>query len=280
MHPAVVNNLRLWILPILALLVSCAGQPDADALAARHQLQLRWLDTPEFTLPALAGADPGPGRPLHLYIPGDGRPWRGREVAANPTGRTALALELMLRDPAPGILLGRPCYHLAVLPANCEPALWTSERYSARVRDAMLAATRQLLAQRQPSQLVLVGYSGGGVLALLLADQLTASSTDTVPITAVTVATNLDIQQWTRHHGHLPLTGSLNPVVVLPPAPAFRQFHLAGGLDPVVPESTTASFRQRQPGAHYRRFGEFDHRCCWVRDWPAILADLLGPADR
>jgi hypothetical protein len=94
----------------------------------------------------------------------------------------------------------------------------------------------------------------------------------------ITVASNLDIQHWTGYHGHLPLADSLNPATVLPPAPAFRQFHLAGGLDPVVPESTTASFRRHQPGAHYQRFGEFDHRCCWVRDWPAILDGLLTAA--
>ncbi|QIB65356.1 lipase family protein [Kineobactrum salinum] len=270
------NNHRLLILAILALLAACSGLPDAHSLAARHQLDLQLLDTPGFTLPALSGADPGAGQPLHLYIPGDGRPWRGRQVSPNPTGHTALALELMLRDPAPGILLGRPCYYLATLPANCEPALWTSGRYSAQVVDAMLAAMRQLLVQRQPSSLVLIGYSGGGVLALLLADRLTATSApNALPVAVITVASNLDIQHWTGYHGHLPLSDSLNPATVLPPVPPFRQFHLAGGLDPVVPASTTASFRQRQPGAHYQRFDDFDHRCCWVRDWPAILDGLL-----
>lgn len=218
---------------------------------------------PVFSRPVAAS-----GSTLHVYLAGDGHPWRGRKISANPTGKTAVALELLRQDPTPALLLGRPCYYLTTLPANCRPELWTSARYSTAVVTSMQVALQQLLAEQQPQSLVLIGYSGGGVLALLLARE------QTLPTTVITIASNLDTSAWTDHYGHLPLTGSLNPAEVIPGNAGFDQIHLSGDLDQIVPRPTTARYRERHPAAHYLHYEAFDHRCCWARDWAGILATI------
>lgn len=265
---------RWLVLLTVSLLGACSAIPDAKQLAARHGLSHQEVAGGPFMLPVLARSEQPRGGRLHLYLEGDGRPWLGRERAANPTGRSTVALDLMLADPHPALLLGRPCYHQSGTPPSpCEPELWTGGRYSPTVLHALADAVQRLLAEYRPTSLVLVGYSGGGVLALLLAQQ------QALPTTVVTVASNLDTAAWTEYHRHLPLTGSLNPTLEIPADAAFRQVHLAGARDRVVPPATTIRYRERHPGAEYRLFKEFDHRCCWLEAWPGLLPRVLAGAD-
>jgi pimeloyl-ACP methyl ester carboxylesterase len=65
---------------------------------------------------------------------------------------------------------------------------------------------RGSLKQRSGStRLTLVGYSGGGTIAVLLA----ARRSDVAEV--ITVAANLDVGYWTQRDGLSPLTGSLDP---------------------------------------------------------------------
>ncbi len=156
---------------------------------------------------------------LHVYLDGDGTPWvRKRVAAADPTPRKPLMLELMALDPAPSIYLGRPCYHGLNTPA-CTPDVWTDRRYSEAVVASMTAALNRLSADYEA--LVLMGYSGGGTLAMLMAERL--PKTETV----ITVAANLDTDRWSELHRQQPLSGSLNPAARPPLPPRIRQMHFA-----------------------------------------------------
>jgi len=212
--------------------------------------------------------------PLTIYLEGDGQPWQGGQPAEDPTGRHLLALALMVQDQAPAIYLTRPCYHLVAMPPACTPELWTSARYGAAViaavREAVIDAQRQFGSGRG---LRLVGYSGGGVLALLVAAELEHDH-----VQVVTVSANLDTQAWTEHHGVLPLSRSRNPVTDLPDALPFMAVHLVGGADRTVPPATLSAFERRYPQHDYREFPDFDHRCCWVEHWQLILATIALPA--
>jgi hypothetical protein len=104
------------------------------------------------------------------------------------------------------------------------------------------------------------------VLAVLLAAR--------VPRTAavVTVAANLDIDAWTARHGYLRLVGSLNPASQ-PRLPShLYQRHYLGGRDRVVPPQIVSG---RFDQATIVLMPDYDHVCCWLRAWPAILADLV-----
>jgi pimeloyl-ACP methyl ester carboxylesterase len=124
-----------------------------------------------------------------VYLEGDGMPSRdGLRAAIDPTPKHALAFELMAQTKQRAWYVTRPCYNSMLREPHCDAALWTHARYSTTVVDSMAAAlTRHSQAQGNP-RLVLVGYSGGGVLAVLMASR--------VPnvVGVITVAANLDTE--------------------------------------------------------------------------------------
>jgi hypothetical protein len=203
---------------------------------------------------------------LHVYVEHDGTPWLDlTHPAADPTPRAPLALELMAQDAGPRLFLGRPCYFAPQAEPACAPLLWTHLRYSPEVVASMVAALRRFLAQHPFRHVVLIGYSGGGTLAWLMAAHVAETSE------VVTLAANLDIDEWTRIHGYSPLAGSLDPARMAPLPPAIRQLHYVGGRDRNVPPSVVRSFARRHPEARVIELADFDHECCWIERWPELL---------
>ena len=143
---------------------------------------------------------------IHVYLDGDGTPWeKNRWITDDPTPRNHLILRMMEQDPSPAILLGRPCYLGLNQSTVCHNKYWTSHRYSQQIVSGMIKALNAWLQSRHYKKVVLIGYSGGGALAMLMASSV--KSIDSV----VTVAANLDVVAWSRLHGYSPLSGSLNP---------------------------------------------------------------------
>lgn len=212
-----------------------------------------------------AAADP---QRLIVFLDGDGRPWSadGQQPEDDPTTRNPVALKLLARTPATGIYVSRPCYQ-EIVDQKCSANTWTSARYSPEVVDSIAAAVRDAAQAANSREIVLVGYSGGGVLAVLVAER-----TEHVAA-VVTIAANLDTDAWTRHHGYLPLTDSMNPAVSAREHP-WPEIHLQGALDRSVPVDTTVEYFKRFPVAQQRRFDGYDHVCCWVDAWPTLFSEL------
>lgn len=204
---------------------------------------------------------------VNIYLEGDGRPWiNGREISKDPSPGYPLALHLMTLDPGPAFYITRPCYHL-MSEQPCPSSLWTSARYSQEVVNAMAEGIRGILRTSQETareqSITLIGYSGGGTLALLLAREL--EGIDRV----VTVAGNLDTEAWTSLHNYTPLEGSMNPASLTLPGD-IQYLHFAGEKDTNIPPMLGSKVYM-QPGHEFIVLDEFDHRCCWYESWTTIL---------
>lgn len=189
--------------------------------------------------------------------------------SADPNSRGLTALKLMQMDGHNRVYLNRPCYGSDSMPAHCHAGLWTAERYSEAVISAMDQALDQLSLTHQAQELVLIGHSGGGSIALLLASR----RNDVAAV--VTLAANLDHKAWTDWFDYLPLATSLNAVDVTLPDHVLR-WHLIGGQDAQVPADTTMAAARRDPIARVELLPHFDHSCCWGELWPGLLERLAA----
>ncbi len=206
---------------------------------------------------------------LHVYIEGDGTPFfSSTEIAADPTPRRPLALELMLMDPSPSLYLGRPCYYGHASDDACHWPLWTSHRYSELVLASMASALTTLITKTATENVILIGYSGGGTLAVLLAKRVPQTRA------VITLSANLDIDAWTSLHDYTALTGSLNPAREPSLPTSIPQWHLVGRQDTTVPPWITRRGSAQQPASQIIEYAEADHSCCWTRIWPSALAHI------
>ncbi len=263
---------RLLALLTCLIVLGCSSNSERiDALAQAASLEHRVLEFDGLRSSVYMTSAIEPNRPLLIFLEGDGRPWHaGIEPNLDPTTANPLALELLTRTPRPAAYVGRPCYQ-GVRSARCTPELWTSGRYSEEIVEVMAQTIRELVRRSDASEAIIVGHSGGGTLAVLIAERLEHVAA------VVTIAANLDIDAWTAHHRYLPLTGSLNPARSTHAHP-WREIHIAGTRDQVVPPETTAAYFERYPNAERWVLDEHSHVCCWLEAWavlwPKIEAEL------
>jgi pimeloyl-ACP methyl ester carboxylesterase len=211
-----------------------------------------------------------PVESIHIYIEGDGYAWRSRtEPALDPTPRHALALQLAAQDPAANVVyLARPCQFTDNDP-HCETAYWTGKRYAPEVIAALDQATSHFAALAPGLPLDLIGYSGGGALAVLIA----ARRHDIGSIR--TVAGNLDPDAVMRLHDVSPLTLSVNPMSEAVSVAAIPQIHFSGGHDTVVPPSIAEDFARAEGGAcvQLRVIPKMEHEGPWAGIWRTLLLE-------
>ena len=201
--------------------------------------------------------------PFHIYIEGDGHPFfNNRYINADPTSTRGLMLKLMQLDSAKTALVGRPCYHSRKSDECKNSQWWTSHRYGTKVITSMAAAIENLNTERRP--IILIGYSGGGALASLLATKVKKVQQ------VLTINANLDIDAWTNTHAYTPLTGSLNPIEHISQTIHIPQLHLIGKGDRNIPYESWAP-KLSSYGADILIYDDIDHKCCWEAIWPDIL---------
>lgn len=267
-----------------ALIAGCAGTvQERRQAAAQVAAQAGWqgmeIEAGEFVLAAFAPPELARADTLTVYIEGDGAAWVDAGTPSfDPTPKDPVALRLAIGDPRRlAVYLARPCQYVqGPGRRHCAAQYWTSRRFAPEVIDASGRAIDQLKARYGATNLELVGYSGGGAVAALLAGR----RADVARL--VTVAGNLDPQFWAADLGLSPLPGSLNPADAWRPLSAVPQRHYVGGQDRVMPERVARSYASRFPTGRRPEIvvvPGFDHRCCWERAWPALLEDR-NPAAR
>nr|WP_213881386.1 alpha/beta fold hydrolase [Pseudomonas sp. dw_358] len=264
------------MLAALLSLTACAGVPEhavrqqtADSLARQAGWQPVSLGTRTFNL--AAWASPSRGALLTVYIEGDGLAWiTAQSPSDDPTPLDPVGLRMAVAQPTGAVAyLARPCQYSGLSDARCQQGYWTGERFSEPVITASNDAIDQLKQRVGARRVLLVGYSGGGAVATLLAQR----RHDVVAL--VTVAGNVDPVGWTHLHRVTPLAGSLDPMAARERLTHLPQWHFVGSRDSNMPASLAQGFVQGQPAARVVVVDGFEHHCCWARDWPKLVAPVL-----
>lgn len=247
----------LLLCAVLMLLAGCTGlsQPPANGTDV---IGAKVISLPGGAFPLHATERTGTGAHAQVFIEGDGRPWRagGRIISDDPTPHNTPMLEWMLRTPAPALYLGRPCYFRKTAP-GCHPLLWTYSRYSKTVVDSMHSALLHWLEQHPHiDELTLTGHSGGGVLALLLAERIPQART------VLAIATPVDIDAWADLHGYGRLFHSLNPASQADWRTDVTRLLVFGQKDAQVPPKVFAAVASSIPGVQVRIVEGAGHDCC------------------
>lgn len=265
-----------WTRPLLLLglvLAGCAGdgerrQDVATRIADDAELTPVTLSAGRFTLAGFVRmADRA--RPVTIYIEGDGLAWLSRaQPSADPTPRDPIGLRLAALDDGPNVIyLARPCQYIRT--AACDPAYWTGKRFAEEVVAGTSTAIDRLVSPGE--KIHLVGYSGGGGIAVLLA----ARRGDVLSLR--TLAGNLDHATLSRVHDVSPMSGSLNPLDVADRLVSLPQTHYAGSDDRVVPPAVAESFLRALGGSRCATLIELrdvEHGEDWVRVWRSVHAQL------
>ena len=199
-----------------------------------------------------------------IYIESDGAPWRlPDEPPADPTPLKPFVMRMAIADASSATAyLSRPCQYLSeAARGGCDPRLWMQARFSSEAVAATNQAVDQIKTSTGAGMVNLVGYSGGGAMAVLIA----ARRRDVNCL--VTVAAPLDTNAWTDALGVSRLELSLNPADAAGDLRNVRQTHFRGLRDKLVPPATVNRFIERAKPAVVVDKPDFDHQCCWSEEW-------------
>lgn len=235
-----------------------------EELARQQNHQLTTLRTTQFDLrAALPNAAPTTA-PLRVYLEGDGRAWiSANRPGLDPTPRDPLVAQLAMEDPQPSIYLARPCQYVSS--PSCTTRYWTDARFAEAVLASLDQALDQLKQRYGNRDFELIGYSGGGTLALLLA----ARRNDIAQVQ--TLAGNLSPRRWAELLDLTPLLDSLEPLDFSDRLKATPQRHLAGTEDRTIPASLLSEYAARLGSAdclELHLLVGVSHHTGWREHWP------------
>lgn len=246
----------------------------ADQITTDKNWHKIFLPTRNFKLAAYVPDTIHKDDTLSIYIEGDGLSWVTRSRPSdNPTPKNPVGLQLALNHPNGSVAyLARPCQFLATTDSSgCSQPLWTKRRFAPEVIAATNEGIDSLKQRFGAKQLRLIGYSGGGAVAVLAASK----RNDVMQI--ITVAGNLDHKTWTDMHYVSPMTESLNPADFWQSVKNIPQVHFVGGRDQNIRPAIAESYQSRFPVGRkpiIKIIPEYDHGCCWSEEWHKLMRDL------
>lgn len=244
----------------------------ADRLAGPEQMMARQVAADPFSITVYERVHKK-GGPATIYIEGDGLAWVSRhEPSMDPTPDYPVALHLATRDLSDNVIyMARPCQYSKMLDDTkpCPVEYWTSRRFSVEAMQSMNTVLDKLKDRYGFTGYNLVGFSGGGAVATLLA----AKRHDILSIR--TVGGNLDtaLVNENNHVSQMP-ADTLNPKDFAKDVANIPQHHFVGEWDKVVGENVYNSYRAAMGPSTCTRMsvvGEVDHVDGWVNRWPSLL---------
>lgn len=239
------HNRRAFLLLALLLCAAVSGctppqerLKDTQDFISANALQPEIIPSRPFPLYS-AAPSLTPAKKLTIIIEGDGYAWVDRWTPSDdPTPKipTGLHIAAALNKAGqannnPAIYLARPCQYVMRMGQNqgCNAHLWTDQRFNSDVFESYNNALGLLRARYGATAFHLIGYSGGGYIATVLA----AMRPDIAKVT--TIAAPLDLESWTRYHEVTPIEGPVRLKRILRDSSKTQFVHLCGEKDEIVP---------------------------------------------
>lgn len=212
-----------------------------------------------------------PSDSIRVYIEGDGRAWQTRNrLSDDPTPSEPVALTLATADTSDAVAyIARPGQFPEPDAAACDPTYWSARRFAPEVVDAFDKAIDKVKATAGAKHVEIIGYSGGGAIAVLVA----ARRADVTSLR--TVAGNLDPKALCEYHKVSQLDGSMDPMSAAQKVAAIPQRHFIGSKDTKVPASIVNSFVKNEGFKGDDCITVVDgatHASGWSKDWERLLS--------
>jgi len=238
-------------------------QHTADTVAQVGNLVQQKIVTDNFLLTTYQRFDSAAdNKQMVVYIEGDGMAWISRDqLSNNPTPVQPIALKLASIDTNTNALyIARPCQYLWPQKMNaCSSKYWSNKRGSEEVISSISQAISIVKQKQNISTIRLIGYSGGGGIAALIA----ARRQDVDEF--VSVSANLNYKLFTQIHNLSPMNGSIDPITVAKQIGSIPQIHYVGADDKIVPRQIALSFSDK-----VRVINNVSHDN-WPDKWAQIL---------
>jgi hypothetical protein len=207
---------------------------------------------------------------VSIYIEGDGRAWESKHrLSDDPTPSNPVALRLAVQDPADNIVyMARPGQYSPSGLVDCDSRYWSALRFAPEVVESMDGAIDRLKEKSGAKYVELVGYSGGGAIAVLVA----ARRHDVIALR--TVAGNLNTRAFCDYHHVSQMDGSVNPIDVAPQVVHVPQRHFIGSKDKIVPFVIAETFVKMEGDKNNERITVVDdvsHNDGWPKRWRELL---------
>ncbi|MBR6231882.1 MAG: hypothetical protein IKQ99_02145 [Alphaproteobacteria bacterium] len=214
---------------LLALLLSgCAWMsPDPSGFTDR-QVKTEYLT---FAVWEKNGIEEG--KPLRIYLEGDGNP--------NPSDK--IALYFAEQDSSSNVIyMGRPCQWTNDKICKTKPEIYKEQRFHPEIIRETEEVILHLKNKYKAPSIELVGYDGGATVALNLASQMNISR-------VITIAGILDTNAYARQNDVKEIPDAQNPADKLSILTEVPQVHYVGGRDEITPRYTAERFvsKMRNP---------------------------------
>jgi len=242
---------------------SLSPLPPADPSFRRFEEVRSDLVTLGWLHPGSSSSD----QPLFVVVEGDGAAWSlDKSPPSDPTPRSGAGARLAsaLANGRAVLYLARPGQYLSPeQAARSSIHHWTDRRFAIGPVEALGALIDRALEPGQ--EMILVGFSGGGVLAA----ELALRRRDILAL--ITIAAPLDLDGWTRLHNISPLATVSGDLPSSLGKATFAQRHLYGGRDRIVPPVLAGPLRADT----VRLLENLGHDDDWA---PAVISEIRSLA--
>ena len=211
------------------------------------------------------------GQEVIVYIEGDGLSWIDRFTpSSDPTPVDPLTFKLAKLDQSPNVIyLARPCQYL--ISNECRKEIWTKLQYS----KAILGLYEQILNEiaLRHSEVHLIGYSGGSVIAMHLA------SIDNKKVKSVrTIAGNINPNEFTKLLNLSTYQTSINLDLMDDKIKDISQTHYYGNRDKVIPKEIYSNYHDQYFNNSCIKITEVNasHTRGWEEFWIDNFSDYLN----